>query len=979
MRLIKKVAFISIAGSLLLWAVELAYAVIGGALPAGTTGAAALFLLLTLLLFLGWGAIAGIAQCVYLSALAFFYRQAKKRMSSTRAKTVVALVVSGSVLPYIIYFTLRLFSGAGISKSPYVSYFKVSFIIAGILFVFLISRLVTNNLKTWFSPANVYKRLLAVIFALAAMFALYSVNAAWYVGQYDFVHQAVGIIAFLLAEFTMLNLFGAGRCAEISRGRTAGVVIAALFLCPLIIAFAGRVNGIPSPGSQQLSYLYTQSHLGKQLMWIYDMGEIEEEMDASYHQDYLADRDEFLRDAGTIDRQGCNFIWIMVDALRADHLPMHGYRRNTAPNLKGMADRSILFLHNYTQGPNTGTSLSSQMTGCYTSTLHKRGRIDNVDTLAEMLLRKGYQTWAIAQKWDIDVLGKKGKEGVAFDRVIVAGNIPAPEINKEAIGLLNRRDKNKPFFLFLFYYEPHDPYDNHAEFGYGDRPVDFYDSEISYFDRQLAKFFEYLLEEKLDENTIVLLTADHGDEIGQHGGWGHHWKLYDCLIHVPFILYMPGLAPMVIHTPIHAIDMCPSIVELLGLETETRFDGSSFIPYITKGAPPYVPRIFSEAEWRSSNKVCVNCYPWKLVYHMSESYYELFNLEDDPREKVNRVSENAQLVALLKNKLLSWISYRDSGSLTESRIENPGLRGVRERLVTNGAAALKGLEAFSEVEINEEDFKSVKESIQSCISRHSAAFLIAQAKNNPAVRREAIEALATLVRGMDSVLGGSDHVVGETYGTPRYAEAEVVFDCLTKKDNVEFILSLVSRDDEKTRSDCLEILGMLRQDSTSDTLYAIYEKESDSGNKEKLFQVLCRLGDSRVEEKLLKMVEGVKDYHKLKPMIPLFANYRSEKCREFLLDRSGESVWYLVPLVNEIGKTRNSTMLPVLKEIFSSEEKSKDVSHSVVAFSRKMAIKNFVMIKGRENLSVDDKRAIREAYENDPQLRQYRDIRELYE
>lgn len=966
-----RVFSVSLLAGLLLWAVETAHSILAGGLSAGGLRTHVPFAMLLLLLFSGWGVAAGLVQAACLSLVRFVGRRVERRRGPSPARLAAAALLAAICAPAVVLFSRRLFSGAGISRSPLAAYLRIGFPILGLAAVFVAAWIVATAAPAWFRPSRRAARAISAVAALLLLAALYAANARLYVGQYGFIHAAAGLLIFLLAEFFVLNLPVARK-----RGRAMYALLFAVCLVVAAVFAAARRRGGLAPGSRQLSLLHSRAHLGKQLLRLYGTRAAEEDVDEGAHLEYLARRDAFLADAARVDRKGCNLIWIMVDALRADHLQMHGYARDTAPHLAALAGRSLLFLRNYTQGPNTGTSLCAQMTGCYTSTLAARGRIDRVDTLPEMLRRKGYRTSAIAQKWDIDALGGKGREGAAFDTIVVEQEIPAEEINKKAIEILETRDPGKPFFLFAFYYEPHDPYRKHDGFDYGNRAVDLYDSEISYLDAQLGQLINYLEERGYFENTLLVVTADHGDELGQHGGWGHHWKMHDCLIHVPLILRVPGLGPAEVPTPVHSIDLAASLVELLGLEPNGTLDGTSFIPYLTKGEPPYVPRVFSEAEFQSSRKVCMIQYPWKLVYHASDGFFELIDLDADPGERFNRVDDAPDVLAVLRTGLLSWMRYRGRDASPAREVENASARTICERLARHDAGALSDLRALREEPLSANDFEAVGEAVAPYFSADAAFFLAAQARLNPAVRSRALEALRAVVRRADKALGGSDDVIGVTYGTALYAEAERIFADLSAGEHPRFLLSLASAGGADAPI-CVELLGMLRDASCADGLYLLRERESDPGMREGLFRALCLIGDPRVEQELIASMRATNDFHTLAPMIPMAANYRTERTRALLLDAAKQGGWWLAPLTSAIGRTRNDYMLPVLGAIIRAKPSPEGYSASVVSFSRKMAILTYLQIRGRENLNPGERKAIKESLRRDPHLAQYEDMRAL--
>lgn len=972
MRLLEKIALVSLLSSLLLWILELSYALIDGAWLVKSAEGIALFLMISLLLLAGWGVVATLVQGIYLSIMTFIHRRAERRWSTYRTRVVVSAIATATITPYLIYFTQRLFSGKGISQSSYVSYLKAGFFIICLLTVYSLTSLIIRNASTWFSPKKRFRRIIATFCSIATLIILYSLNAEFYVGQYGFIHQAISLCLFLIAELIIVNLLGDKWLTElIKRKATKGLLFVVFVEVALVIFSTGRIP----LGSQLLSYIYYQSHLGKQLTWIYGFRATVAVGNAKYHEEYLTDRDDFIWSAPKIKRKEYNLIWIMVDALRADHLPMYGYKRNTCPHLKTFAKKSLLFLCNYTQGYDTDTSLSPQITGCYYSTILRHGGINDFETLPEMLLCNGYNTWALMQQSDITRLYEKGREGVAFERIeTVIPQYHAPDISRRAIELIKTQNIQKPFFLFLFYIEPHQPYEKHDSFDYGDKADERYDSEISYVDKYINELLTYIWSSQLHENTVILITADHGEELGQHGGWGHGVKLYNEIIHVPLIMYIPGIRPSVITTPVQSIDICPSLVELLDLKTDARFDGSSFLPYILEAPPPYTPLIFSEAEFGPTRKVCLIYYPWKLIYHISEAYFSLYNLEEDPEERANSIEEHPDVAAMLKKKLLSWLSYRDRNVSERAEAEATAVAIIINRLREHDETALKDLKELAKMDISSSDFMLLTKALEPYISKRVAEFFLVMAQKEKGLLVPAMNALRSLVERADLTFVESD-----LEGNPD--EVVAISKALSDKDSAKFFISLVAHRRDRVAQNALDIIGTTIMQSVRDELFVIYQNSS-AESKTKILPTLCRLGEPRVEDELFEMIEG-KTGKKLMYMIPLLVNSKSRRARDFLIGwiRKNKGYW-LYPRMNdriaiEIGKSRNQSMLPVLKTIFCQENETQEASSPRLSFSKKAAIIYFVSIKGKKNLTAEDRRSIKKAYENDSQLRQYDELSKL--
>jgi hypothetical protein len=575
----------------------------------------------------------------------------------------------------------------------------------------------------------------------------------------------------------------------------------------------------------------------------------------------------------------------------------------------------------------------------------------------------------------------------------------APEINRRAVELLRGGKRNAPFFLLLFYYEPHLPFEKHAGFDFGTREEDLYDSEIAYTDRHIGALLDEIRRAGIEDDTIVVVTADHGEEIGMYGGWGHGLKLYDALIRVPLIIHVPGVAPGVVDTPVQLIDICPTLAQMLGLSAGTRFDGSSLVPLMEGLKPPYTPLVFSAAESGNSRTVCLVYYPWKLVYHISEAFFSLFNLADDPRERVNRIGADAGIAELLRHRLLSWMSYRDGSATGQQKAGAPAVGAILQRLRACDPAARGELRSLKAADLSPSDFSLLSRELVSHFSREAAEFYLSIARLSPDLRSAAIRDLRVLAESASTINGGA--------GTdPRREEAEAILSVLATSGTPEFLASIVRRGGDSSEADALALIGLGGMTSLRDELFDLYTRRARHTRLKKLllppyrlwrwffprktprsedliFPALCRLADPRVEKKLLTQAEESCPEDRFQ-MVPLFVNYRSEACRGFLLRLLDNNVWHWheppasVAVSAEIGKSRNPFMLPVLMKIIMFPiEKDPHAVPLALPFSRKEAILHFIRIKGEQNLTRGERQAIQAVCRDDPCLAQFEEIRRL--
>lgn len=919
-----------------------------------------LFLLLS-----GAGLLLALAQAASVSALGLLSKYTTRYFGTLRSNLMVSFAACLMICPYLIFFSTKLFSGAGISAHQSIGLLRFFFPVIAALFFFSVSFGFLHTLHLWVRSFRKRQHLVLSFSALLLLVLLYGANAALYVGQYIFIHQMAFFVMFLLAEVIAMGIlfFVQGRSRTFLR--TARWSRLPIVCAVVLVSITGFARGGVLLDSKSLSNIYVHSHLGKQFVWIYGFRSEPQTMDANRYTDYLRARDTFTAESAVPSFEGKNFIWILSDAVRADHLPMYGYKRNTSPILANFSKRSFLFLHSYAQGPNTTTSLAAQMTGLYTSSLKNQGGIEKVETVGEAFRKSGYSTWAIVQDFDAAILKGESKDGVGFDEVFSKKRYGAPDIVKKAVSLIRSRAKDEPFFLFAFFYETHGPYDKRAGFDYGDKPVDKYDSEISYVDKHIGQLLNAVDEEGLGDDTVIAISSDHGDELGQHGGWGHQWKVYNCLLHVPFILHLPGVEPRVVNTPIHSIDLFPSIVKLMNLDASASFDGSSFLPFLLSDSAPYSPLVISEAESSEAREVSLTAYPWKMIYHISNSYFSLFNLDNDPLETMDRIDSELEISKNLKDDIFSWLSYRENQA-THLEASDPAVAAVIKVLRTFKRDALASLDSISGLEIETNDFNILAKALQSYYSPTVATKLVELSRSDT-------EKWSISLRGLRILAKRADREIGISTGGDLYDESRTILEALASDDVLDFLYEAASTDHPEHFKPALQVIGLARPHGLRKKVLDLFANAEDPVKKAELLETLGRLGEPSVEEQLLNEYERYIGTSKSLSTLPMVVSYESERSRQYLLSVLKKRPGYGYQMGMEIGKVRNPHMLPVLKKIFTKAGGNKS-SSSKRSFMRKSALLHYFSIIGTDNLSSVEKKAIANTIAFDPGLSQYTEV-----
>ncbi len=372
-----------------------------------------------------------------------------------------------------------------------------------------------------------------------------------------------------------------------------------------------------------------------------------------------------------------NILLISIDSLRADHLGCYGYDRPTSPAIDALGASGVIFDEAISQAPWTLPSHASLLTSLYGRT-HQTNDISRqlpseVPTIAAELSKAGYETAAVVSgtfmkkrfglhsgfdRYDDEIAEMSHRESHEA--------ITSPGIHRKAEELLGQ--VQEPFMLFLHYwdvhydYAPPPPYDTKFDPEYKGKItskgflknkrikpdmaeaelnhiVSLYDGEIAWVDEHIAKLLANLEASGLDERTIVILTADHGDEFFEHGGKGHSHTLYHELVHVPLIIRGPGIAQgKRVMTPVELIDVMPTILDLVKSGAPEGLQGRSLAEALT-GAELASQPVFSETNRARANKND----PWQDSWSVQNGRRKLILHGEGPNGEAPRPDERYDL------------------------------------------------------------------------------------------------------------------------------------------------------------------------------------------------------------------------------------------------------------------------------------------------------------------------------------------------
>ncbi len=359
-----------------------------------------------------------------------------------------------------------------------------------------------------------------------------------------------------------------------------------------------------------------------------------------------------------------------MDALRADHVSALGYRHKTTPQLTRLAAESLVFTHAYSQSSATMFSIPSMLAGLNPENMRwwerkNHPQVHNEHELfPERLVALGYRRGVILTSY---LIGQYPglQQGFADVYNIYLDGHPNPWAKRaspislsKSIDFLHgdpkfETDSAKPFFLLSYFDDPHSPYEKHAEdgisgMGKGKRGA--YNQEILLADRNLGSLLDHLrYKPHVWDNTIVIVTADHGEEFRERGHTLHSRTCYVESTHVPLFVRIPGIARQRIHTSVALADLLPTLVELLDLKLKPGevLDGKSLlIPALAPGrvdpARPIFCSILPQLRYMGNfSRRSVRSGKWALMKDDIAGTVELYDTFLDPAEKKSLATNHA--------------------------------------------------------------------------------------------------------------------------------------------------------------------------------------------------------------------------------------------------------------------------------------------------------------------------------------------------
>jgi arylsulfatase A-like enzyme len=437
-----------------------------------------------------------------------------------------------------------------------------------------------------------------------------------------------------------------------------------------------------------------------------------------------------------------NVLVFLVDTLRADHLGCYGYEKDTSPNIDAFAKEGTLYEFAWAAASSTSPSHGSIFTstyprvhGVWNRTLDQKGEpifprlADKAETMAESFQNAGYATVAITDGGNVTEARGCAQGFDHFD----SGFRGVRDRVTTAKAWLEKRNEEQPFFMFLHTYQVHTPYIPESEFvekfadpdyqgkyrtawegalefseknqvknairviqqrfykkhhpkeGEGapnsedlNFLISLYDAEIGLTDAVFGDLVAWMKEQELWENTVILVTSDHGEEFWEHGQYGHH-QVYDHTLHVPFLVRTPdGVGGLRRPDNIELLDLMPSLLELCGIPIPNSVMGRAL--NFQSALPPQedTQNVIGETNWPEEQVAFRTGKNKAMLFPNSNRRPEAYLLETDPGEHKNRVGTSTSQ-AFLKQVIETLETWRKLCADTRAEYGlAPAIRNIRQ-------------------------------------------------------------------------------------------------------------------------------------------------------------------------------------------------------------------------------------------------------------------------------------------------------------
>ncbi|HWF09745.1 MAG TPA: sulfatase [Bryobacteraceae bacterium] len=360
-------------------------------------------------------------------------------------------------------------------------------------------------------------------------------------------------------------------------------------------------------------------------------------------------------------------ILISIDTLRADHLSSYGYKAVPTPNIDALAQHGTLFTSVESQIPLTLPSHTALLTSTYPfqNGVEENGEVvpAGAVTLGSVLQARGYNTAAFIGS---NILTRSAGLDQGFAEYDSPFGAPAAEAESpyssrvrrdgalvlRAAGQWLAAHRGQSVFVFIHLFDLHAPYKLHPSDGSALPALTGYDAELRYVDQILGRFTQTLAKDGWLQRSLVVLAADHGESLGDHGESSHGYFAYESTLHVPLIVHWPEGSPIHPARSLHAaglIDVAPTILDALRIPLPPSFAGVSLLKF--DEAPDHAvlsESVYARDQFGWAPLPALRMGRWKLI---DAPRVELYDLERDPHERMNLAHTNSAEVATLRAEL----------------------------------------------------------------------------------------------------------------------------------------------------------------------------------------------------------------------------------------------------------------------------------------------------------------------------------------
>jgi choline-sulfatase len=396
-------------------------------------------------------------------------------------------------------------------------------------------------------------------------------------------------------------------------------------------------------------------------------------------EDMPATRPEAPREkppAHVVDRD-LNLVLITVDALRASELGFLGYEKPTTPNLDALAKDSVVYERAYAMASYTGKALAPMLIGKYPSeTLRDGGHFNRYypgnTFLAERLRKAGVRTMGAASHWYFREPWGVTQGFDFFDTSAIPPSgqgdtdtsVTSPQLTEAGLKLLAERAGLGRFFLWLHYFDPHAQYVRHEgapafadpSKGQGWQTRAAYDGEVWFTDAAIGRLLEYIRGQPWGKDTIIVVTSDHGESMGEHGiAFQHGHEVWESLMRVPLLLHVPGVGPRRVPVKRSVIDLVPTVLDLMRIPQPGpgELSGASMAADLVTLGNVYEERDvyldMPDGPYTHMRRALLHGRtPGMKLIHLGGHQYQLYDLERDPEEANDLANDATKLAPMVE-------------------------------------------------------------------------------------------------------------------------------------------------------------------------------------------------------------------------------------------------------------------------------------------------------------------------------------------